>query len=83
MLSKVWVFLGVNPDTLEPKVAEEIAKNPDAEWQSEKAPELASALEKGRRGSWKQLFTNGDKETFKIIAGPVLMTWGYEQSLDW
>lgn len=83
MLSKVWNFLGVNPDTLEPKVAEEMAQNPDAEWQSEKAPQLASALEKGKRGSWKQLFTSRDKETFKKIAGSVLLTWGYEQGPDW
>lgn len=83
MLSKVWTFLGVNPETLEPRVAEEMARNPDADWQGEKAPELASALEKGKRGSWKQLFTAGDKETFKKIAGSVLLTWGYEQSSDW
>jgi hypothetical protein len=83
MLSKVWSFLGVNPETLETKVAEEMSKNPDAEWQGEKAPELASALEKGKRGSWKQLFTQSDKEAFKKIAGSVLLTWGYEQSSDW
>lgn len=83
MLSKVWTFLGVNPETLEPKVMEEMAQNPDAKWQSEKAPELASALEKGKRGSWKQLFTEGDREMFKGMAGPLLVTWGYEQSSDW
>ncbi|MEX2160768.1 MAG: sulfotransferase [Anaerolineales bacterium] len=83
MLSKVWTFLGANPDTLEPRVTQEMAQNPDAEWQSEKAPELASALEKGKRGSWKQLFTARDRQAFKAIAGSVLLTWGYEQSPDW
>jgi hypothetical protein len=83
MLSKVWSFLGVNPETLEPRVTEEMAQNPDAAWQSEKAPELAAALEKGRSGSWKQIFTVSDKQKFKAIAGSVLLTWGYEQSLDW
>lgn len=83
MLSKVWTFLGVNPETLESKVLEEVARNPDAVWQNEKAPELAAALEKGKAGSWKQLFTAADKKTFKQIAGNVLQTWGYEQSLDW
>lgn len=83
MLSKVWTFLGVNPETLEPRVTEEMAQNPDAVWQSEKAPELASALEKGRRGSWEQLFTEKDKKTFKAIANPVLMSWGYEQGSNW
>jgi hypothetical protein len=83
MLSKAWTFLGVNPETLEPKVNAEMAKNPDADWQSKKAPELASALEKGKRGSWKQLFTEQDKKLFKDIAGETLVTWGYEQNLDW
>lgn len=83
MLSKVWTFLGVNPETLESRVTEEMAQNPDAAWQSEKAPELVAALEKGRSGSWKQLFTESDKRKFKKIAGSVLLTWGYEQSLDW
>lgn len=83
MLSKVWNFLGVNPDTLEPRVQEEMAQNPDAAWQSEKAPELAYALEKGKRGSWKQLFTEQDKTLFKEVAGSVLISWGYEQTPDW
>lgn len=83
MLSKAWHFLGVNPEGLENKVASEIAENPDAAWQNEKAPELAGALEKGKRGSWKQLFTDGDKTLFKKTAGDVLVTWGYEQNLDW
>jgi len=83
MLSKVWTFLGVNPDTLEPRVNQEMAQNPDADWQNQKAPDLVSALEKGKRGSWKQLFTEGDKKLFKETAGDVLVTWGYEQTLGW
>lgn len=83
MLSKAWNFLGVNHEGLENKVAAEMAENPDAAWQSEKAPELATALEKGKRGSWKQLFTERDKKLFKEIAGQVLVTWGYEENSDW
>jgi hypothetical protein len=83
MLSKAWHFLGVNPEGLENKVAAEIGENPDAAWQNEKAPELAVALEKGKRGSWKQMFTSEDKALFKKTAGEVLITWGYEQNLDW
>jgi LPS sulfotransferase NodH len=83
MLSKVWDFLGVNPDTLEPRVNQEMAQNPDADWQKQKAPDLASALEKGRNGSWKQLFTEADRKLFKETAGDALVTWGYEQSLGW
>jgi hypothetical protein len=83
MLSKAWHFLGVNPEGLENKVAAEIAENPDAAWQNEKAPELAVALEKGKRGSWKQMFTKEDRAVFQKTAGEVLVTWGYEQNLDW
>jgi hypothetical protein len=60
-----------------------MAQNPDADWQNQKAPDLVSALEKGKRGSWKQLFTEGDKKLFKETAGDVLVTWGYEQTLGW
>jgi len=83
MLSKAWIFLGVNPETLEPRVNQEMAQNPDADWQNQKAPDLASALEKGRNGSWKQLFTGSDKKLFKETAGDLLVTWGYEQTLGW
>jgi hypothetical protein len=83
MLSKVWSFLGVNPDTLEPRVTQEMAQNPDAAWQSQKAPDLAATLEKGKRGSWTQLFTQNDKRLFKEEAGDVLVTWGYEPNQDW
>ncbi len=83
MLAKAWTFLGVNPEGLEKKVAAEMNKNPDAAWQNEKAPELAVALEKGKRGSWKQFFTEADKNLFKENAGSVLIDWGYEQSSDW
>jgi hypothetical protein len=83
MLSKAWDFLGVNPEGLEKKVANEMSQNPDAAYQKEKAPDLAAALEKGKRGSWKQLFTQGDKNLFKETAGEVLLAWGYEQNPDW
>lgn len=83
MLSKVWTFLGVNPETLESRVLEEMAQNPDAAWQSAKAPEVAAALEKGKTGSWKQFFTAADKSKFKEIAGSTLVAWGYEPNLDW
>jgi hypothetical protein len=83
MLSKAWAFLGVNADGLENKVTGELQENPDAAWQSEKAPRLASALQKGKFGSWKQVFTDKDKQIFKDLAGQALVTWGYEQDLNW
>ncbi|MDH5506291.1 MAG: sulfotransferase [Anaerolineae bacterium] len=82
-ISKLWQFLGVNPKGLEDIVVAEMQSNPDAAWQRQKAGAVAANLEKGRRGSWRDLFTPGDKEVFKEIAGETLITWNYEQDLDW
>jgi hypothetical protein len=34
-------------------------------------------------GSWREIFTNADKEIFKEIAGDTLISAGYEEDLDW
>lgn len=83
MLARLWRMLGAEPMGMEERVEAEMKKNPDAEWQVEKAPELAAALEKGRWGTWRELFTQQDREEFKKIAGETLVAWGYEESLDW
>ena len=82
-LARLWEFLGVNPAGLERALAIEMDSNPDAEWQRQKAGELVAPLEKGRRGSWRELFTPRDKQVFKEIAGKTLIAWGYEQGTDW
>jgi hypothetical protein len=61
----------------------EIGSNPDAEWQQYKAGDLVVDLEKGKHGSWRNLFTKRDKKIFKEIAGETLIAWGYEKDLDW
>lgn len=82
-ISAVWRFLGVDPAGFEAAVEAEMTSNPDADWQRQKAGDLVAALEKGKRGSWRQLFTERDKHMFKEIAGQVLIDWGYEQNFDW
>jgi len=81
MLS-VWEFLAAGEISadLEPVLNNEFSQNPDAEWQLEKASEIAQALNKGRHGSWQELFTSKDKEIFEQIAGTTLRAWGYESS---
>ena len=79
----MWDFLGVKADGLEDTVAGEMSKNPDAEWQRSKAGDLVASLEKGKRGSWRELFTTRDKRIFKEVAGEALIAWGYEKDLDW
>jgi len=82
-LASLWQFLGVDPSGLESTVASEIEKNPDADWQRQKAGSLVAELEKGKRGSWQDLFTRQDRQTFKEIAGDMLVAWKYEEDLNW
>ena len=84
-ICRLWVFLGVdlNPKGLRRTLEEELGKNPDADWQKEKAGDLIDPLTKGKQGSWRDLFTQNDKEVFKAIGGQTLVNWGYEEDLNW
>ncbi|HLE53371.1 MAG TPA: sulfotransferase [Anaerolineales bacterium] len=84
-LERIWTFLGVYREGkgLAEAVIAELGSNPDADWQKHKAGELVEPLEKGKQGSWRNLFTARDRLTFKEMAGQALITWGYEQNLDW
>jgi hypothetical protein len=82
-MAGVWRFLGADPAGLEGAVAAEMQANPDADWQQHKAGELVAVLEKGKRGSWRELFTARDKVVFKETAGETLVQWGYEDGYDW
>ena len=79
----VWDLLGVDSAGLKDVVLSEMESNPDADYQRSKASDLAASLEKGKRGSWKELFTQRDREVFKEIAGEALIFWAYEKDLDW
>ena len=84
-MSKVWKFLDVDlsDSGLEKRLGEELERNPDSEWQQMKAGSLINPLQKGKSGSWKDLFTERDKEIYKKYAGKILMTWGYEKDMSW
>jgi len=84
-LSRTWVFLGVDPalNGVNKALETEFQNNPDADWQREKVGEAAEAIQKGQRGTWREIFTSRDQLIFKEIAGRTLIDWGYEQSLDW
>ena len=83
MLARIWTLLGVEPLGMEERVNTEMQQNPDADWQQEAAPDLASALEKGQKGSWRDFFTTDDKAHFKSLAGEALISWGYAEGTDW
>ena len=82
---RLWEFLGVSIESpgLEASLTEELHSNPDADWQQHKAGDLVEPLQKGKTGSWKDLFTARDREVFKQYAGDALVHWGYEQDLKW
>ena len=78
-INQLWSFLGADTsgNVLEGLIESELKENPDADWQREKAGEIASSLQKGERGSWKQYFTPGDHRVFEAAAGHTLSKWGY------
>jgi len=79
-MTKLWQFLDVETDTptLRPSLDRELSSNPDKDWQHEKAANLVSPLQKGKSGSWRELFTARDHAIFQDIAGDVLGDWGYK-----
>ncbi len=82
-MRRVWNFLGASEASIEVEDAlhKEMQQNPDAEWQQQKASEIAKPLQKGKQGSWRDIFTRQDKEVFQQIAGATLDTWGYAPTL--
>jgi hypothetical protein len=80
-MSRLWVFLGAGGQgagKLEAAIRDEMGHNPDADWQQQKAQEIASPLQKGRQGSWREMFTGRDRQIFQEVAGQTLAEWGYE-----
>ena len=76
----LWATLGADITTpgLKDALDAELQENPDADWQQEKASDIASATSKGQRGTWRELFTPRDRQIFEEIAGGTLAAWGYE-----
>jgi hypothetical protein len=79
-MSRLWIFLDVDTNLVElPEIIQtELASNPDRDWQKQKAGNLVSPLEKGKTGSWRDLFTKMDRAVFKEVAGEVLKIWQYD-----
>ena len=79
-MSRVWIFLDTNPlqPGLEAAVEAEIHENPDADWQQQKAREIAQPLHKGTHGTWREMFTPRDRQIFHEVAADTLNAWGYE-----
>ena len=84
-MSKLWNFLGVKKieNSLDKILRDEMASNPDEEWQSKRNEGIASFLSKGQAGNWSRLFTEKDKSIFKEVAGDMLIKWKYEKDGGW
>ena len=83
-IKKVWDFLGVQTSpSLSDVVQQEIAQNPDEEWQAHRNESISSFLPRGKAGNWRNLFSPQDKAIFKEVAGDMLIKWGYEQDNHW
>jgi LPS sulfotransferase NodH len=78
-MTRLWKFLGVKKvdQALAEKIKEEMASNPDEEWQARRDEGIASFLQKGQAGNWQKLFTAQDKSIFNEIAGETLLRWNY------
>jgi hypothetical protein len=81
-MGRVWDFLDAIPAEPEllPVLLAEMTQNPDADWQQQKAKEIAQPLQgvaKGKPGSWREIFTPQDRQIFHGIAADMLRTWGY------
>jgi hypothetical protein len=83
-MQKLWNFLAGNADlSLGALVSQELASNPDEEWQARRNDSIASFLPKGKAGNWRNMFTRQDQAIFKEIAGEMLVKWGYEKDTNW
>jgi len=69
-MERLWTFLGVetNISGLDGEVNDELSRNPDADWQQYKAGDIAQIIQKGKHGSWRELFIIRDIEIFEKIA---------------
>lgn len=79
VMSSLWSFLGADMSLsgIHQALEAELGQNPDADWQQQKAGEIAQPLQKGKSGSWRELFTPRDRRLFVEIAGEILTAWGY------
>jgi len=84
-MQRVWSVLGVPVEFsgIDAAIAAEMGTNLDADWQKEKASEIVEPLQKGKTGSWRELFTERDKAIFKEVGGETLVTWKYEKDWSW
>jgi hypothetical protein len=79
-MRRLWSFLGVDPASVSTEMLDaEMAQNPDADWQLQKAGDIVSVLKKGKRGSWREILTPRDQQLFWEIAGETLTAWGYQE----
>ncbi|MEN8173693.1 MAG: sulfotransferase [Chloroflexota bacterium] len=80
-MGRLWQFLGVDTNLpgLRSSLVDELSSNPDKDWQQEQAANLVNPLQKGKSGSWQELFTKRDHKVFLENTGDLLDRWGYNE----
>lgn len=78
-VGSIWEFLKAPQaaENLGPRIREEIAENPDADWQLQKDESIARWLRKGESGGWRELFTDRDRRAVEEAVGDLLPSLGY------
>ena len=66
---------GFSPSTSRPEAVAALARSLD--------PQRSGTFRKGEPGSWAHNFTELNKDTFKRVAGDLLLQLGYEKDHDW
>jgi LPS sulfotransferase NodH len=83
-VARVWDFLQVDPDfpDRDEGIKAQLDHNPSADWHREKNEALVRDLERGKQGSWRDLFTDQDRQIFLGAAGQALADWGYAEPAE-
>lgn len=79
-MTRLWDFLKASPPPveLEQAIDVEMHRNPDADWQQEKARDIVAPVQRGKQGSWREMFTARDNQIFHQVAGDTLKNWEYD-----
>lgn len=82
-VGKIWEFLGVDPSGMVDAIQAEMRINPVVSWQAKKNVEQLKTVSKGKKGSWRELFTPYDRKVFKNLAADLLIQFRYEPDDAW
>ena len=85
--SKIFQFLGIIPDELDPQILEEILNTRTfdlmADGREKGQEDIKHHYRKGIQGDWVKYFSRANKDYFKEQYGQLLIDLGYEENFSW